>query len=817
MTVRLDDSATVGDGQVVRFGERRLQRVQVELGPTSTPPGADPAPVGVAELGLRDAGGNPVITDEIVRLPVALVRGLGEASLDQPLSVVLSRRRGDPSDPGRFEEEPTLVRRFELPTGRTFTLTGRASGPDPGPACRSDLLGVDGVAVPVSLRPSTAGGFDVTECGPLRLGPGTHLVRTARGGADLDQVVLSSSPGGRAALSGPDGRPVPATTGAQALPASSSRTSVQTTSRLGGASWVVLGQSRNDGWDPSIRGEGRLGRPVLVNGYANGVTVDAAAGTGLDFDWGPQRAVTASLWLAFAGLVACAAAVARGRRWVPAAVAPEPALGLGPASGGPARTSSTAGVSGRVAVGAAALSAVVAGLVVGPWWGLAAAVAAAVAAATSRARLALAAAGSGLVVAALGWVLVARAVERDEQAYAFFTSLEGPHRLALLGLVLLGVGALATERDALGAVGADPVTSLGRWWARARRSRQSARRSTAATGSASPRDRRRFALGCLTGGLPALAAFTWLAGSATGGLFGRRALGGFYDAQAHALADGHLDVPRAALGIEAFTVGGRSYMYQGPFPALVRLPVAVVTDRFDGRLTGASMVLAFAVTIVSVSALSWQVRGLLRPGVAVSRGEAAAAGAFVAACTAGSAPLFLASQLSVYHESALWGAALTLAALAVLTRHLRSPSPAALAAASALSTAALWSRASVALGAVAALGLLGLRDLVQAARAPEARAKRPAPGPGGARRCRPAACGVRLSQPGQVRQPGVGALERPGPEPGELGAPGVPRRQRRHVLRVALRAHHRAGIPAPRRRVAPGAVPLGWLPHRGHR
>ena len=57
----------------------------------------------------------------------------------------------------------------------------------------------------------------------------------------------------------------------------------------------------------------------------------------------------------------------------------------------------------------------------------------------------------------------------------------------------------------------------------------------------------------------------------------------FYDLQARALLDGHLWVPDQSLGIEGFVVDGHTYMYFPPFPALLRVPVLLLTDRFDGR------------------------------------------------------------------------------------------------------------------------------------------------------------------------------------------------------------------------------------------
>src|ERR1700730_15623560 len=78
-------------------------------------------------------------------------------------------------------------------------------------------------------------------------------------------------------------------------------------------------------------------------------------------------------------------------------------------------------------------------------------------------------------------------------------------------------------------------------------------------------------------------------------LLRRDPVGGFYYLQAHSRLLGHRDVPPSGLGLEAVFNGGKADMYHGPWPALMRLPVALVTHRLDGRLTHISMLLAFRV------------------------------------------------------------------------------------------------------------------------------------------------------------------------------------------------------------------------------
>ena len=140
----------------------------------------------------------------------------------------------------------------------------------------------------------------------------------------------------------------------------------------------------------------------------------------------------------------------------------------------------------------------------------------------------------------------------------------------------------------------------------------------------------------------------------------------FFELQARALFHGHLDVPPGSLGIEAFVVDGRHYMYFGPFPALLRMPILLLTDRLDGRLTALSMLVGWFVLAAALTLLVRRVRDLLRGDAPVGRFEAIGLGAVIATITGGSTVVYLASQPWVYHEVYIWSTALTVATVASL-------------------------------------------------------------------------------------------------------------------------------------------------------
>ncbi len=148
----------------------------------------------------------------------------------------------------------------------------------------------------------------------------------------------------------------------------------------------------------------------------------------------------------------------------------------------------------------------------------------------------------------------------------------------------------------------------------------------------------------------------------------------FFDIQAAALLDGRIDVPADSLGIEGFVVGGKTYMYFPPFPALIRIPVMLVTRAFDGRLSIVSMALGWVVFAIMAARLMWLVRGIVARGRPTTRFEAVAASVFLVAATGGTVLTFDASLPWVYHEVYVWAVALVVGSSYWLLRTALDPS-----------------------------------------------------------------------------------------------------------------------------------------------
>jgi hypothetical protein len=220
--------------------------------------------------------------------------------------------------------------------------------------------------------------------------------------------------------------------------------------------------------------------------------------------------------------------------------------------------------------------------------------------------------------------------------------------------------------------------------------------------SLSPADRRRLRLAWTAGATLPMAAFAWLLMVARWAPLQRQYYDNFFDLQARAFLDGRWDVPAGSVGFEGFLIDGRTYVYFGPWPALLRLPLLALTDRFDGRLTTLSMLLAMVVLAVATYRLSMTVRAFVRGGEPVSRGEIVATAGLALAVLAGP-PLWLGSLAVVHHEAIFWGLAFTVAAIDAAGRWLLRPTRWRLCAVGVLGAAALSSRQSVGIAVVAGL------------------------------------------------------------------------------------------------------------------
>ncbi|HLX87057.1 MAG TPA: hypothetical protein VKR22_01145, partial [Acidimicrobiales bacterium] len=223
--------------------------------------------------------------------------------------------------------------------------------------------------------------------------------------------------------------------------------------------------------------------------------------------------------------------------------------------------------------------------------------------------------------------------------------------------------------------------------------------------------RRRFGIACVVGTALSCIAFVWMASDRTWSLLHGDVTSGFYDAQAHSLIAGHWYMPASLLGLEGFKTGTHYYMYFGPVPALLRVPLLVFTHHFDGRLSGVSMLAAELVALGFTSALLWRARWFVRgSGVPVGRMEAALTGGFVFLVGAGSSFLYLASWLSVYDEAELWACAFALGTLYFMITFMMRHTRKSLLLIALFISLTLFTRATIGFGLLGALAICAVID-----------------------------------------------------------------------------------------------------------
>ncbi|MFA5884528.1 MAG: alpha-(1-_3)-arabinofuranosyltransferase family protein [Acidimicrobiia bacterium] len=126
VTVALDERSRTGTGQRIDFPARSFRELAVEITGVATTP--EIATRGASRTGFAEVRIPGVQVRELIRVPTRLTRRLRGRSLDHRLAYVLTRSRSDPADTqdDRRDEEAALLRRFDVPDARSFTLTGTA-------------------------------------------------------------------------------------------------------------------------------------------------------------------------------------------------------------------------------------------------------------------------------------------------------------------------------------------------------------------------------------------------------------------------------------------------------------------------------------------------------------------------------------------------------------------------------------------------------------------------------------------------------------------------------------------------------------------
>jgi hypothetical protein len=184
----------------------------------------------------------------------------------------------------------------------------------------------------------------------------------------------------------------------------------------------------------------------------------------------------------------------------------------------------------------------------------------------------------------------------------------------------------------------------------------------------------------------------------------------FYDEQARVFLRGRLAVDPSVPGPEGFVIGDSTYLYYGPFLAIVRMPLMLFGDIFVGRLVRLSMVIALVVLG------RWSARlACLARNVVIGRTAGGGPVVVFVAAVLFSPALFAAGWVSVYNETELWALTFAVISITLIVQWAASnfADRRSLLLAAAAVLAATLTRAPIGFGVALALGVCGLVLLIR--------------------------------------------------------------------------------------------------------
>jgi hypothetical protein len=178
---------------------------------------------------------------------------------------------------------------------------------------------------------------------------------------------------------------------------------------------------------------------------------------------------------------------------------------------------------------------------------------------------------------------------------------------------------------------------------------------------------------------------------------------GFYDALARSIIHGHLDVPRAAIGVEAFTFEGKTYGYFGIGPALLRIPLVLIFPHMDGLWSRLMILIAATISL----ACAYRILCMLSVDTAANtRVQRLLNSLFILSAGVGSTTVFLVGRSYTYHEALMWSGAFALLFTCTILCYFSQPRGSLLALAGLFAFMSFHCRPTVGAGALLAVTAL---------------------------------------------------------------------------------------------------------------
>lgn len=125
-----------------------------------------------------------------------------------------------------------------------------------------------------------------------------------------------------------------------------------------------------------------------------------------------------------------------------------------------------------------------------------------------------------------------------------------------------------------------------------------------------------------------------------------------FDSLGKSLMAGRADVENHTINWEGLQINGKTYIYQGPFPALLRIALNSIAPQHYGEWARVSTLLAMLIIAGTGGVIGWVIAG--------TRGATLLA----IGLSLGSPALYLAANSRIYHESIIWGLAWSVVGIA---------------------------------------------------------------------------------------------------------------------------------------------------------
>lgn len=192
--VRLDETSRTSPGQTIEIDQASFETMSIEI--LDDTAGDRPGYAGLTSVGFAEIDLGVESTREYIRMPQDLLDAGGFRTLRYPLALIHTRQRTVSTDVTRSDPERSLARVVDLPTARSYRLTGTVRlSAEADPTVLDLLTGRDASNGPaITARSTLPGGLGHLPSNVLDADPATRWTSAFGSPADERLTVRLTSP-----------------------------------------------------------------------------------------------------------------------------------------------------------------------------------------------------------------------------------------------------------------------------------------------------------------------------------------------------------------------------------------------------------------------------------------------------------------------------------------------------------------------------------------------------------------------------------------------------------------------------------------------